>query len=139
MKLDDDMKENIFIYGSIAGIIFFLIVAFFFLVIVSDGLKLWTSSWTGKADLRKAEWTKRIQVSEAQGKMDAAKLLAKAEVERARGIAEANKIIGDSLKENESYLRYLWIESLQKTKDKVIYVPTEAGLPILESTRLNKK
>jgi hypothetical protein len=52
---------------------------------------------------------------------------------KAEGVAKANKIIGDSLKGNESYLRYLWIEKMTETGKEVIYVPTEAGLPILEA------
>jgi hypothetical protein len=68
--------------------------------------------------------------------MNSAKMLAQVEVERAKGVAEANKIIGESLKDNEGYLRYLWIDSLQHTKDKIIYIPPESGLPILESQRL---
>jgi len=49
-------------------------------------------------------------------------------------VAKANKIIGDSLKDNESYLRYLWINGLsEKDNNTVIYVPTEANLPILEA------
>jgi regulator of protease activity HflC (stomatin/prohibitin superfamily) len=100
---------------------------------------LWSSAIAGEAELKKAEWNRQIQVREAQAKLDSSTMLAKAEIERAKGVAEANKIIGDSLKGNESYLRYLWIDSLQHTKDKVIYVPTESGLPILESTRLMKQ
>ncbi len=61
-----------------------------------------------------------------------------AEVERAKGVAEANKIIGSSLKGNESYLRYLWIQGLQDGSSEVIYIATEAGLPILEASRFNK-
>lgn len=64
---------------------------------------------------------------------EAAQHLAQAEIERAKGVAEANKIIGDSLKGNEAYLRYLWIHSLENTQNSVIYVPTEANLPILEA------
>ncbi len=45
--------------------------------------------------------------------MESAKHLADAEVIRAEGVAKANKIIGDSLKDNEGYLRYLWIQGLQ--------------------------
>ena len=60
-------------------------------------------------------------------------MLADAEIARAVGVAKANKIIGDSLKDNEQYLRYLWIDSLQQTQNQIIYVPTEAGLPILEA------
>jgi hypothetical protein len=78
-----------------------------------------------------------VAVVEAQAKFDAASKLAEAEVARARGVAQANQIIGDSLKGNEAYLRYLWINNLDGKGDKqVIYVPTEAGLPILEAGRL---
>jgi len=42
--------------------------------------------------------------------------------------------IGNSLKDNEAYLRWLYIEALkEKQGAEVIYVPTEAGLPILEA------
>jgi regulator of protease activity HflC (stomatin/prohibitin superfamily) len=89
--------------------------------------------------LAQAEYSRRIAVAEAQAKKDSAKLLAEAEVERAQGVAKANKIIGDSLKGNEAYLRYLWIDGLKESskQGEVIYVPTEAGLPILEAGRLH--
>lgn len=50
-------------------------------------------------------------------------------------MAEANRIIGDSLKNNEAYLRYLWIRNLEDGPNQIIYVPTEANLPLLESSR----
>lgn len=65
-------------------------------------------------------------------------LLAQAEVECAKDVAQANKIIGDSLKDNEAYLRYLFVNNLADTKGQVIYIPTEAGLPILEAIRMDK-
>ena len=40
---------------------------------------------------------------------------------------------GESLKGNEAYLRWQWIQNLENGNNSVIYVPTEAGLPILES------
>ena len=92
----------------------------------------------GEAELAKATYSKQTMVQEAQAKMDAAKLLADAEIERARGVAKANQIIGDSLKDNEAYLRYLFVNNLENTQNQVIYVPTEANLPILEARRLNK-
>jgi regulator of protease activity HflC (stomatin/prohibitin superfamily) len=77
-----------------------------------------------------------VAVAEAKAKMESASLLAQAEVARAEGVAKANKIIGDSLKGNEAYLRYFWINDLgQNTGKTVVYVPTEANLPILEATR----
>ena len=92
----------------------------------------------GEAELAKANYSKQVAVQEAQAKRDAASMLADAEIARARGVAEANKIIGDSLKNNEGYLRYLWIMSLETPQDKVIYVPTEGNLPILEALRLQQ-
>lgn len=97
---------------------------------------VWSSGQQGKAELQRADWNRQILVREADAKKDAAVSLAAAEVERARGVAAANKIIGDSLKDNEAYLRYLWIENLQNDKNQVIYVPTETNLPILEANRL---
>lgn len=97
--------------------------------------------WRGEASLAEAESSKKVQIEDAKGKYEAAKMLAQAEVERAKGVAEANKIIGESLKGNESYLRYLWIQNLDKSENnggQVIYVPTEANLPILEASRIKK-
>lgn len=95
----------------------------------------------GEAQLAHAEYSKKVQVQDALGKLEAAKSLALAEVERAKGVAQANAIIGDSLKNNEAYLRWLYIEGMkEKTGQEIIYVPTEAGLPILEAgKRIEKK
>lgn len=90
----------------------------------------------GVAKLKEAESSRQIAVEEAKAKLESAKMLAAAEIERAKGVAEANKIIGESLKANEEYLRYLWVNNLHEAVEagtQVIYVPTEAGLPILES------
>lgn len=94
---------------------------------------VYSQGMRGEAELKRAEQNRQIAVNEAEAKRDAAKMLAEAEVERAKGVAEANKIIGESLKDNESYLRYLWVQGLQDGSSEVIYVPTEAGLPILEA------
>lgn len=117
-----------------------------FLILVVGGLitlSMWgcprydvySAEMSGKAELAKADQNRQIQVAEAQGKLDASKLLNQADIERAKGVAGANQIIGDSLKNNEAYLRYLWIDGMKSTKDQIIYIPTEAGLPILEAGR----
>jgi regulator of protease activity HflC (stomatin/prohibitin superfamily) len=95
--------------------------------------RVWSAEKEGEAQYAQAEQNRRITILEADAKLASASALAKAEVERARGVAEANRIIGDSLKENEGYLRWLWIENLDKGGNSVIYIPTEAGLPILEA------
>ena len=87
----------------------------------------------GEASLQQAQYDRQIAVAEAHAKMESAKLLAQAEVERAKGVAQANKIIGDSLKGNEVYLKYLWVNGLENTKNQIVYIPTEANLPLLEA------
>ena len=94
---------------------------------------VWQQEMSGKAQLAKAEQNRQIKVQEAKALKESAVFQADAEIARARGGAEANKIIGESLKNNESYLRYLWINGLGENKNQVIYVPTEGNLPILEA------
>lgn len=97
---------------------------------------VWEQEKYGEAELARAESNRRIATLEAKAKLESAKSLADAEVVRAKGVAEANKIIGDSLTGNEGYLRYLWIQGLQTNQMQVVYVPTEANLPIMEAKRL---
>lgn len=105
--------------------------------------RIYKQDLKGQAELREQEWTKRVLVEQARAENDSANLKAEArikqataeaqaEVARAKGVAEANKIIADSLQGNEAYLRYLWIDKLSDNNN-VIYVPTEAGLPLLEA------
>lgn len=100
--------------------------------------RVYSQRMEGEAELAKAEYSKKVQVLDADAKKQSAQSFADAEVIRAQGVAKANAIIGQSLKDNEAYLRYLWISKLSESEGKgqVIYVPTEAGLPILESSRL---
>ena len=111
-------------------------------VLIAGGLfyglptySVWQQNKAGEAELARAEQNRQIAIQEAPAKEEAAKSLANAEVIRAEGVAKANKIIGDSLQNNEAYIHYLWIEALRESSNEIIYIPTEAGIPITESTR----
>lgn len=114
-----------------------------FVIVLFIGFGLWgcpqynvyNQRLVGEAELARAEYSRQVQVRDAQGKLSAASLLAQVEVARAEGVAKANVIIGDSLRNNEAYLRWLWINEINAAGHgpTVIYVPTEAGLPILEA------
>ena len=94
---------------------------------------VWQQSLAGKAELQKAEYTRQVAVLEAQAKKDSAQQLADAEIIRAQGVAKANQIIGNSLKDNREYLQYLYITGIEdgsKNGNVTIYVPTENGLPV---------
>jgi len=126
--IDDDAK---IIARIVLGLIFLIGVGF----AGYPSYNVYKQTMKGEAELAHSIAAKQIQIQDALGKFESAKHLADAEVERAKGVAAANKIIADSLKNNEAYLRYLWIDSLKNTDGQVIYVPTEAGLPILEAGR----
>jgi regulator of protease activity HflC (stomatin/prohibitin superfamily) len=124
---------------SIVTLITLLIVGVISLAMVGcPKYEVYSQRLAGEAVLAHAQSSREVAVAEAKAKMESATLLAQAEVERAKGVAQANKIIGESLKNNEEYLRYLFVNNLENTKNQVIYIPTEANLPILEATR-NKK
>jgi len=95
---------------------------------------VWKREMSGKAELAEAEWSKKIQIESAIANLEAEKLNAQAEVERAKGAAEAIEIEGGSL--TSTYIQYLWVRQNQFNDKTTIYIPTEANLPILEANRL---
>ena len=92
----------------------------------------------GEARLAEAQSSRQVSILEARAKKEGAISLAEAEVIRAEGAAKANTILQNSLGGPEGYLRYLQIQSLEETKASLIYVPTEAGLPVTEAKRLGQ-
>ncbi|MEB3319337.1 MAG: membrane protease subunit [Cyanobium sp.] len=127
----DDDSQGASVYFSIGG---FAIVAILALAIFGWPIyNVWSKGLGGEAMLREAESTRRVAVLDATAKKDAAVMLAQAEIERAKGVAEANKIIGASLENNPRYLQYLYITELAEGAEKgnkTIYVPTEGGMPV---------
>jgi regulator of protease activity HflC (stomatin/prohibitin superfamily) len=126
-------QQNGFIDPVIAFGVVSVVVIGGLLFIGGPQYNVWQQSLAGKAELQKAEYTRQVAVLEAQAKKDSAQQLAEAEVIRAQGVAKANQIIGDSLKDNREYLQYLYITGIEdgsKNGNVTIYVPTEGGMPI---------
>ena len=101
--------------------------------------KVWSAEKEGQAEFARAEQNRQIAVQEAKAKMESAELLAQAEITRAKGLAEANRIVADSLNGKSEYIHYLWIQAIENTQNEIIYIPTEAGIPVTESFRLAGK
>lgn len=96
--------------------------------------RVYNKTQSGKAALEQARHDRQIQIEEAQANLEAERLNAQAEIERAKGAAKAIEIEGGNL--SETYIKYLWVRqqgSLNEA-DK-IYIPTEAGLPLLEARK----
>ena len=99
---------------------------------------VWAQRKHGEAELARAESNRSIKTLERKPKWKVPNIWPRLKLSGLMGAAEANRIIGDSLRENEGYLRYLWIHNLAESSNQVIYVPTEANLPILEANRLKQ-
>ena len=134
MKPDNTVR-NFIIVGSSFFVSLIVISS-----VVGPMYNVWAQSLEGKAELQKAEYTRQVAVLEAQAKKDSAQQLADAEIIRATGVAKANQIIGDSLKDNREYLQYLYITGIEdgaKNGNVTIYVPTEGGMPV-PTLQMNK-
>lgn len=138
-EFDEPDEWELWKRKNVYKIVLFLVISIFVVIgsvmIIMPYYNVWEQRMTGKAELSRAEYSRQIAVVEAEAKMVSAEKLAEAEVARAKGVAQANLIIGDSLKGNEDYLRYLYINGLTENPSarEIIYIPTEAGIPILEA------
>jgi regulator of protease activity HflC (stomatin/prohibitin superfamily) len=138
VKNKNNNKMNKLPFKTVVLICVSIAAAILGLMVGMPMYNVWQQEMTGKAEFSRAEQNRRIKVEEAKAEMESAKYRADAEIIRAEGVAKANEIIGGSLKDNKDYLTYLWIQALYDESNSVIYVPTEANLPILEATRLQK-
>ena len=94
--------------------------------------RVWSQEMAGKAQFAEAEQNRRIKVEEAKANLEAEKLNAQAEIERAKGAAEAIRIENGQL--TTTYIQYLWVRQQSNNQiQKIVYIPTEASMPILEA------
>ncbi len=121
--------------------------AFFLMGLIGLGMwgcpqyNVWEQGLSGEAELARAEQNRQIKVNEAMAINEAAIHLAEAEITRATALATASEILASQFGGPEAYLRYLYIDMLKETGGKgreTIYIPTEAGIPILEAGRFDK-
>ena len=99
---------------------------------------VWQQEMAGKAEMAKAEQNRKILIEEAKARLEAEKLNAQAEIERAKGMSKAMKLENGTL--NSTYNQYLFIRTLEKLADKgdlpqIIYMPAEGLVPTLDVSR----
>lgn len=126
-----ERRKNIITWTLVTAAALLVLAALIFGVPV---YQVWASSKRGEAEYVRAEQNRKIRVEEAKANLEAEKLNAQAEIERAKGAAEAIRIENGSI--TPAYIQYLWVRQQNaNTNNKIIYIPTEAGLPVLEAGR----
>jgi len=94
--------------------------------------KVYRADHAGQASLKEAENAKLVEIEEAKAHLESERLNAQSEVVRAEGAAEAIQTEAGEL--TEKYIQYLWVRQ-QSGDAETVYIPTEAGLPLLEANR----
>lgn len=111
------------IVGGVSATVALVLAMMFGLPVYS----VWQQEYSGRAMLAKAEQTRQVIVTQA-----------KAELEAARARADAIGIMGEAAHKYPEYRNQEFIgafaEALKEGKiAQIIYVPTEANIPILEA------
>jgi len=99
---------------------------------------VWSSEMRGKAEMARAEQNRKILIEEAKAKLEAERLNAQAEIERAKGMSQAMEIENGKL--SSTYNQYLFIRTLEKLADKgslpqIIYLPSEGLVPVMDMNK----
>ena len=118
----------VFVIGLLLSLIFFGVPKY---RVWASKIGIERAENNGKAAMAEAEENRKILIEEAKANLEAQKLNSRAEVERAKGMAEAIEIENGKL--TEMYVHYLWVRNIDKMDGEKIYIPTEANLPILEA------
>lgn len=128
----------------IMGVVGVVVLVGLFIILPMIGLPkygIYRQNLKGQANLKQQEYEKQIIVEQAKAELESAALIADAEIERARGVAEANNIIGDSLNNGgDKYLQYLAIDAQKKMADSpnntILYVPSgNNAIPLVQTVK----
>lgn len=103
--------------------------------------RVYSQSMRGQADFKEAEINRQILVEEARAKEESLMLIAQGEAERekinAAATATAIKEVGEALQRYPNYITLHWVNEVAGSSGERIYIPTEAGMPILEAGAVN--
>ena len=101
-------------------------------------LQIWAAEMSGRVTLAEVKFRNMARIEEAETNASVAEIEGQTEIIRAHSAAQANEMLISSLGGSDAYLRYLYIKMLEEqgSAGSVIYVPTEAGIPVLETGRV---
>lgn len=137
-RFEDIDPSAKFLWHIIRWILLGIVLLAILLMVGCPRYSVYQQEMSGRAKLAEAQSSRQVATLEAKQKMESADFLAQAEVTRATGAAKANHILQNSMGGPDNYLRYLQIQALEETHANLIYVPTEAGLPITEANQVKR-
>ena len=133
MESEEEFKVQNWVKWTIVGVVLLILVYILWNIVIFPQYNIWRKARLGEAQLKEAEYSRQIKVTEAQANLEAERFNKESEIVRAEGVSISNGIIAGSI--TEQYIRYLWVKTLDGASKEIIYVPTEANLPITEAGR----
>lgn len=120
------------VISIIVGVVIFVMVLIFALMVGYRYYSVWSMEMQGKAKLAEATQSRQIQIEQARSEREAAALR-----------AEAIAIVGKAAKDFPEYRLQEFLgafaEALKEGNiNQIMYVPTEANIPITEATRIRQ-
>jgi regulator of protease activity HflC (stomatin/prohibitin superfamily) len=101
---------------------------------------VWASMKSGEAKLEEAKFAEQVARAQADARLSAAKINKEAAIIEAEAVSEQIQKIGKQLTSHDLYLKWQWIKMMEERPEaSTIYIPTEAGMPILEAGMKRKK
>jgi len=132
----NEMKKTVNLNVIVVAVV--ICVALLALLFGYPMYNVWSSEMRGKAEMARAEQNRKILIEEAKAKLEAERLNAQAEIERAKGMSQAMEIENGKL--SSTYNQYLFIRTLEKLADKgslpqIIYLPSEGLVPVMDMNK----
>lgn len=128
-----NQEKQVSMLPAVAVVIGLVICVIALWMTIIPRYNVWQQGMEGEAALSKANQTRQILITQAQAEKDSATLR-----------AEAIRIMGQAAKDFPEYREQEFIgafgDALKEGKiNQIIYVPTEANIPILERNRKGEK
>lgn len=119
--------------GLVLTLAILVLILFGLYLWISPHYRVWSASMEGQAIFAKAEFSKKAQIEQARAEKESALLR-----------SEAIQIVGKASKDFPEYRHQEFIgafsEALKEGNiDQIIYVPTEANIPIIEAKTAKSK
>jgi regulator of protease activity HflC (stomatin/prohibitin superfamily) len=121
-----DSEQKFWLWAILGSLALFIAMIVIYMAVMPN-YRVYSQELRGQAALAEAQSSKMIQVEQAKGELESSKLR-----------AEAISIIGQAAQDFPEYRKQEFIGAFGQalsdgTINQIIYVPTEANIPIMEA------
>lgn len=144
MSSEFDANETRWMKWATTRVVIGCLGFWLFWMAASPPYYVWQQSLVGEAELKRAQQNRKIIIEQAEAEKEASILRAQAEEDAAVFRANAIQVVGAAAKEFPEYRQQEFIGAFGRALENenigtMIFVPTEANIPITEAGRTVKR